>query len=581
MPWRNGDMAALCGWRRGPLVFLLAWAAFPLSRSTPGAMGVLAFSSPPAALLTLDANSRCSQRRRWRRHDAPATAACSHAGGKVQVIDQEVGNEYEDDEDDQVEIIDAAAEEVLDERTSTLPKGTPEGFYIISHDVVPPQGLNLTLARSLLDSADGTDTDAVYTDRVGLTYQNFTAAAALMVLRPDQYPSLSKARKALRKGYILIIRGEGLEDGGGDSLLFDPTHCEMIRARVRDRVYPGDAVAEQSRLGNAFYPRDSTKQGPPFPLPVIYEDDHMAIVNKPDGVTVNPHRSSNVGLLSVRAAAPYVLTPPAFGTVATLRRPSPVHRLDKPTSGLLLIAKTKPAMVELSRQLKQRVVQKTYTAVVNGVPAVDDGRVVSAEQARDILGVDVGIDVKDEKEEDNSQLLWQHISQPLTNKRKQTQEAVTLWRTLRVVICPKAVDGHLTLVELRPKTGRYHQLRKHMAMSCGRPLVGDSTYSGAAGVELRRQFADRGLMLCSNAVMLEHPHYNTPEGRREWEDMDEKDPRKFAGGMIRWSNDDDVAGEGSSSVGRPRRKLLVCAEIDLPERFQQLLDDAPSLCPAE
>ena len=63
--------------------------------------------------------------------------------------------------------------------------------------------------------------------------------------------------------------------------------------------------------------------------------------------------------------------------------------------------------------------------------------------------------------------------------------------------------------------------------------------------------------------------------------MDEKDPRKYAGGMIRWSNDDDAAGEGSSSDGRPRRKLLVCAEIDLPERFQQLLDDAPSLCPAE
>ena len=126
--------------------------------------------------------------------------------------------------------------------------------------------------------------------------------------QPDKYGSISKARKALRKGYILrISRGE---DG-----TFDRSKC--IRARVNDRIYPMDVLAEQSRLGNTFYPRD---EEPPFSLPVIYEDDFFAIVNKPAGVNVNSHRKSGIGHMCVRAASPYVLTPPAFGTRGVIRR---------------------------------------------------------------------------------------------------------------------------------------------------------------------------------------------------------------------------------------------------------------------
>ena len=448
---------------------------------------------------------------------------------------------FNDDDDEYDKEEDATGEVVLQ-------KGKPEGFYIIQHDAIPPSGFDMAHTHGIFG--------AEQSERVGLTPTNFTVAAALMVMHPNKYPSLSKTRKALRKGYIIVHRGPLNDDGS-----FDQSKC--IRARVNDRIFPGDVLAEQSRLGNTFYPKDGE---PPFPLPVIYEDDHFAIVDKPAGVNVNSHRKSGIGQMCVRAACPYVLAPPAFGTRGVIRRPSPVHRLDKPTSGLLLIAKTKPAMVDLTRQLKHRVVKKTYTAIVNGIPKELEERAITSEEAHDI-GVDVGYFDDSDSDDD---VKWQHISKSLVNKNKQTQEAVTVWRPLEKVECPKAKDGKLTLVLLKPKSGRYHQLRKHMAMSCDRPLVGDKTYSG--NVEIKHQFLDDGLYdglyLCSNAVSLEHPYYNTDSGHREWEALDETDPRKYANGMIRLSHE-------AGSDGRKR--ILVHVEIDLPERFQQLLDIAPSL----
>ena len=99
-----------------------------------------------------------------------------------------------------------------------------------------------------------------------------------------------------------------------------------------------------------------------------------------------------------------------------------------------------------------------------------------------------------------------------------------------------------------------------MAWGCGSPLVGDRAYSSE--VKLKRQFRDFGLMLCSNKVSLRHPYYNSAVGRKEWDALDDKDPRKYANGMIRLSDDD---------------KVLVHAEIELPAKFQEMLDVAPTL----
>ena len=154
--------------------------------------------------------------------------------------------------------------------------------------------------------------------------------------------------------------------------------------------------------------------------------------------------------MTVRAALPYALKPPKRGTLAIIRRPVSVHRLDKPTSGILLVAKTKPAMVDLTKQFVERRIKKTYTAIVNGIPREPEKTSISTKDA-----LELGVDVKDSLGGDSNK--WQLIDFPLDEK-----SAITVWRPICYRNSLKAKDGTLTLVELKPKTGRYHQLRRHM-----------------------------------------------------------------------------------------------------------------------
>lgn len=134
-----------------------------------------------------------------------------------------------------------------------------------------------------------------------------------------------------------------------------------------------------------------------------------------------------------------------------------VHRLDKPTSGLLLIAKTKPAMVDLTRQFVERDIKKTYTAIVNGIPYEPVQGSLTALEAHN-MGVDVDYNGSSNNEKGNN---WQLIDRPLDDGNS-VKSAVTVWRALDYIKSLKAKDGILTKVEMKPKTGRYHQLRRHM-----------------------------------------------------------------------------------------------------------------------
>lgn len=214
--------------------------------------------------------------------------------------------------------------------------------------------------------------------------------------------------------------------------------------------------------------------------------------------------------------------------------------LDLLVRRLLLVAKTLPATDNLSRQFRERTVKKTYTAVINGIPIEDVDAAISAKYAHQ-LGVDVD-PTSDEK--------WQLIDYSLDGK-----EAVTVWRASRFVNSLKARDGILTLVELKPKTGRYHQLRRHMAWVCERALVGDKEYDGnhKEAVKLR----GRGLFLCSNRVTLEHPFYNTRAGREVWNKMDDKD-KSFKGVKLWYFEERD--------------SVMVSASVDLPHKFSSFLD---------
>ena len=233
--------------------------------------------------------------------------------------------------------------------------------------------------------------------------------------------------------------------------------------------------------------------------------------------------------MTIRSALPYVLKPPRKGTVSILRRPATVHRLDKPTSGLLIVAKTKPAMIDLTRQFVERRVKKTYTAIVNGIPDTVGVTGISSFDAHN-MGFDV-----DSLDND----LWNLIDHPIDEK-----SATTLWRSTKYARSLVAKDETITMVELKPKTGRFHQLRRHMAWICETPIIGDSEYDGNTP-----NLRERGLFLCANKISLDHPYFNTKEGRKEWNDKEFDE--KYAGGTIQIT-------DGIIQVG---------VAIDLPRKF--------------
>ena len=216
-------------------------------------------------------------------------------------------------------------------------------FTTIKECIVPHGGF--PNFQENINSISGTTSTNTRLEKLELSSGNMTLPYALMLLDSNSYSSLSKSRKAIRNGSILIHR-----------------NSKTIGGTNNDRVYPSDKIAIQVRSSGSFYPDSDSKMAPNYTLPILYQDDYIAIVNKPAGIVVYAHRHddkvNSMPVHSIRSKLPFVLDAPKNGTMAILRRPQPVHRLDKTTSGILLVAKTKDAMIHLARQFRDRVVQK-------------------------------------------------------------------------------------------------------------------------------------------------------------------------------------------------------------------------------
>lgn len=195
-----------------------------------------------------------------------------------------------------------------------------------------------------------------------------------------------------------------------------------------------------------------------IPLDVIYEDDDLLAVNKPAGMVVHPAPGHESGTL-VNAVLGYC---PDLEGVGGERRPGLVHRLDKETSGLILVAKNDHALRYLQRQFKHRTVQKTYLALVEGL----------IQPPRALIDAPIGRDPHHR----------QRMAVIPPGSPASARSAQTEYRLL------KSYDGDYSLVECYPRTGRTHQIRVHLAFA-GYPIVGDSTYGQRKQrLELERQF---------------------------------------------------------------------------------------------
>jgi tRNA pseudouridine32 synthase/23S rRNA pseudouridine746 synthase len=173
---------------------------------------------------------------------------------------------------------------------------------------------------------------------------------------------------------------------------------------------------------------------------LLEEDDIVLALNKPPGLSSQGGRGGQRTLDDLLQA---------FAR-SNGKRPELVHRLDKDTSGVILAAKTKPALSALGKALMERRVRKTYWALVAASPPQKDGR-LDQPLRREELGREAFMRACDPDHPD-------------------AQNAVTLYRTL-------AVGPHGALLELRPVTGRMHQLRVHLSVA-GRPILGDARYGG-------------------------------------------------------------------------------------------------------
>jgi 23S rRNA pseudouridine1911/1915/1917 synthase len=281
-----------------------------------------------------------------------------------------------------------------------------------------------------------------------LTVEPGSAGARLDRWLSDQLTDLSRARlQALIRGGLVRVDGAVL--------------------KAAHRLHGGERVEVDTPA-----PVEETLVPEPLALAIVYEDEHLLVVDKPTGMVVHPGAGRARGTL----AAAILAHVPTTAGVGGPRRPGIVHRLDKDTSGLLVVAKTAPVYDALVAQLAAREVSRRYLAVVHGRVQADEG----------VVRAPIGRHPSDR--------VKMAVRPPGRGK-----PAVTRYRVLERF-------AHFTLLEARLETGRTHQIRVHLS-SLGHSIVGDRVYGPS---RLRSPLPLDGHALHAASLAFVHPIFRKP-----------------------------------------------------------------------
>jgi len=270
-------------------------------------------------------------------------------------------------------------------------------------------------------------------------------------------------------GFSRSALGRAIERGGA--------RVDGVGGRASLKLKPGMTVC--------FTVPEPPRQGPEaeeIPLEFLYLDDAVAAVNKPPRMVVHPAKGNWRGTLAGGLKWHLERAGGGLSTVGGPTRPGIVHRLDRDTSGVIIVARTEEAHGRLAKQFEQRTVEKTYLAITQGQPEFD----------RDEIDRPIGIHP------------YQREKMAIRAGHSTSRRAVTRFEVL------ERFRG-AALVRVRPQTGRTHQIRVHLA-AIGCPVLADALYSGRSQIEPRLFGGSREApaVLCRQALhaaslAIDHP----------------------------------------------------------------------------
>lgn len=270
------------------------------------------------------------------------------------------------------------------------------------------------------------------------------------------------------------------------------------------KVKPFDSIS----IVMAYPPKDINIQPENIPLNIVYEDDDLVVVNKEAGMVVHPAHGNFNGTL-VNALMYHLKDVPLFSSGEV--RPGLVHRIDKNTSGILVVAKTDIAMNRLAKQFFDRTSSRRYIALVWGNMDTDEGTITG------------------------------HIGRNIRDRRKmqvfpegdQGKHAITHWKVIERL-------GYVNLVECKLETGRTHQIRAHFEY-IKHPLFNDDTYGGDAIVKGTRftkykQFVENCFAICPRqALHAKSLGFKHPTTGKQM-DFDSELPKDMQQVIEKWRN---------------------------------------------